>query len=193
MRNNLEQTQSVLYLGYVLLVILGIINETLFYSQFGVNILEYSDILDVLLSPVSKLTSNKVLLILSVLIILLVIVIPKKANTLKNKKWFASFFRIKPSEEDAERRVLNGLTVFALIFFIGVFVGAGLGKGSKLKTRMESGEVEYNDQINFIDGQSLNVEVIGKNSSYIFYLNEDHGEIKISPINGTVKSLSINE
>ena len=41
MKSNLDQTQGVLSLGYVLLVILGIINETLFYSQFGINILEY--------------------------------------------------------------------------------------------------------------------------------------------------------
>ncbi|WP_276389417.1 hypothetical protein [Eudoraea chungangensis] len=193
MKSNLEQTQSILYLGYVLLVVLGIIHETLFYSQFGVNILEYSDILDVLLSPISQLTSNIILLSLSLLVIVLVIVLPKWSNRLKDKKWFVNFFKLNTEGIVVEKKVLNTLTTFSVIFFVGIFVGSGFGKGEKLKNKIRSGDVDYNDSISFIDGNSIKAEVIGKNSSYIFYLIKDRSDVTISPISGTVKSLIINK
>ena len=193
MKSNLDQTQGVLSLGYVLLVILGIINETLFYSQFGINILEYSDILDVLISPISKLASSKILLILSLVVILTVILLPRMSDKLKNRKWFANSFKLNAEGVNIEKRVLNTLTLFSVIFFIGVFVGAGLGKGEKLKNKIKSDKIEYNDIVNFIDGHSLSVEIIGKNSSYIFYINKDNNDVEISPINGTVKSLTIKK
>ena len=77
-----------------------------------------------------------------------------------------------------------------MIFFIGIFVGVGYGKGQKLKQKIESGELIYNNEINFIDDELLKAKLIGKNSSYIFYLIEGDTEVKISPINGTIKYLS---
>ena len=190
MNNYIDKTQNILYLGYIFLIVLGIINETLFYSQFGINILEYSDILDVLISPISKLSSNVSLLIISSFVILILIAVPKMSRKLKDKKWFTSFLKLDPSETKIEKKVFEGLTVFSIIFFIGIFVGAGHGKGLNLKQKIESGEVKYNNQINFIDGELLDAKLIGKNSSYVFYLIEGDTEVKISPINGTIKYLS---
>ena len=190
MNNYIDKTQNILYLGYIFLIVLGIINETLFYSQFGINILEYSDILDVLISPISKLSSNVSLLIISSFVILILIAVPKMSRKLKDKKWLTSFLKLDPSETKIEKKVFEGLTVFSIIFFIGIFVGAGHGKGLNLKQKIESGEVKYNNQINFIDGELLDAKLIGKNSSYVFYLIEGDTEVKISPINGTIKYLS---
>ncbi|WP_281614256.1 hypothetical protein [Flammeovirga sp. SubArs3] len=191
MKNQLEQTQSILYLGYIFLVILGIVNETLFYGQFDINILEYADILDVLLSPISRLTSNKVLMIISLLTVLGVIFIPRQLGKLKNKAWFTKLFNIKNPEENLETKLLSVLTVSSVIFFLGFFVGTGLGKGERLQKRMNEKTIEYNDKVLFLDGQTLNVEIVGKNSSYIFYVLEGEDNIQISPINGTVKTLTI--
>ncbi len=193
MKNNLEQTQSLLYLGYVLLVVLGIIHETLFYSQFGINILECSDILDVLLSPISRLTSNKMLLVLSFVVTLPVLWLPKRTSRLKHRKWFANFFKLTAESVDAEKRVLNVLTFFAVIFFVGIFVGSGIGRGTRLQNKIASGAIEYNDTIHFIDDDAINVAIIGKNSSYVFYIKEGNTHIEISPISGAVKSLRIVE
>ncbi|WBL27338.1 hypothetical protein [Zunongwangia sp. HGR-M22] len=112
------------------------------------------------------------------------------SRKLKDKKWFTSFLKIDPSETNIEKKVFEGLTVFSIIFFIGIFVGAGYGKARSLKQKIASGEVEYNNQINFIDGELLDAKLIGKNSSYVFYLIEADTEVKISPINGTIKYLS---
>lgn len=195
MKNNFEGTQSILYLGYVLLIVLGILNETLFYRHFGINILEYADILDVLISPISKLTSNIALLIVSLVVILSLLVIPKKSSKFRGKKWVAKFFKIDASETDidVERKVRGTLIVFSIVFFIGLFIGSGYGKGEKLKDRIELGEVNYDDKIHFIDGQLLKGKLIGKNSSYIFYITKRNSDIKISPISGTIKYLEIHE
>lgn len=191
MKNQLEQTQSILYLGYILLVVLGIINETFFYSQFNINILEYADILDVLLSPISRLTSNVILLVISILTVLAVIILPKQISKLKSKEWFMKAFKIESSETKIEGKILTVMTVFVVIFFLGIFVGTGWGKAERLKNQIASETVAYNDVINFLDGKSLEVEIVGKNSSYLFYLTPANNYIQISPINGTVKSLSI--
>lgn len=193
MENNLDKTQGTLYVGYILLIFLGIINETLFYSQIGINILEYSDILDVLISPISKLSSSIALLMVSLFVILVVIWLPKKSEALSKKKWFAKFFKLDLSKAEVERQVFNRSVLFALCFFVGVFVGAGSGKGQKLKQKIESGEIEYSDQIAFMDGQSIDVEVVGKNSSYVFYLIEQDSTVQISPISGTIKYMSIRK
>ena len=191
MKNRLESTQSILSLGYILLIVLGIIHETLFYSQLGINILEYSDLLDVLISPISKLSSNIVLLTLSLLVVLALILIPKRSQALKNKKWFMRFFKLNKATINIERRVFETLAILSVLFFVGIFVGTGSGKGRKLKNKIQSEEIAYNDQINFTDGQLLPVKIIGKNSSYVFYLTPKESDVKISPINGTIKHLTI--
>ncbi|MDN3594038.1 hypothetical protein [Zunongwangia endophytica] len=112
------------------------------------------------------------------------------SRKLKDKKWFTSFLKLDPSETNIEKKVFEGLSVFSIMFFIGIFIGAGHSKGLRLKQKIESGEVKYNNQINFLDGELLDAKLIGKNSSYVFYLIEGNTEVKISPINGTIKYLS---
>jgi hypothetical protein len=65
------QIQEALSLGYVYLLILGIIHNAIYYNMLGVNYLEYSSILDVLISPVSVITSSLKSSIAFVAIILL--------------------------------------------------------------------------------------------------------------------------
>lgn len=56
---NLER---LLPFGYLILVILGIVKESVFYYFIGVNILKYSNLMDVLISPISDLTSHPIVL-----------------------------------------------------------------------------------------------------------------------------------
>ena len=59
-----QEIQGFLSIGYVYLIVMGILNETLYYNQIGIDILNYSNILDVLISPISKLTSSILRLII---------------------------------------------------------------------------------------------------------------------------------
>ena len=50
--------QDYFYIGYLYLIILGIVSDAIFYGVFGVSYLNYTTILDALISPISLLTNN---------------------------------------------------------------------------------------------------------------------------------------
>ena len=50
--------QEILSLVYVLLIIVGVISESIFYGVLGVHYLEFTSILDALISPFSLITSD---------------------------------------------------------------------------------------------------------------------------------------
>ena len=50
--------QDYFYIGYLYLIILGIVSDSIFYGIFGVSYLNYTTILDALISPISLLTNN---------------------------------------------------------------------------------------------------------------------------------------
>jgi len=50
--------QDYLSIGYVILLILGVFHETIYYKFLGINILEYSSVLDVLISPISVISGD---------------------------------------------------------------------------------------------------------------------------------------
>ena len=50
--------QDVFYIGYLYLIILGIVSDAIFYGIFGVSYLNYTTILDALISPISLLINN---------------------------------------------------------------------------------------------------------------------------------------
>ena len=54
----IKEIQGIVTLGYIYLILMGILNESLYYNQLGVNILNYSDVLDILISPIAKMTSS---------------------------------------------------------------------------------------------------------------------------------------
>ncbi|MBC5837492.1 hypothetical protein [Flavobacterium muglaense] len=58
-----EIIQKILPFGYIYLVVLGIMKESIYYYQIGINILKYSNIMDILISPIADLTSNPIILI----------------------------------------------------------------------------------------------------------------------------------
>jgi hypothetical protein len=62
--------QKFLSFGYLFLVVLGILKESLFYYPLGIHILNYSTIMDVLLSPVADLTSHPVVFIAVAILVL---------------------------------------------------------------------------------------------------------------------------
>ena len=64
-----QDLQKLLPFGYLFLVILGIARESIFYNQLGINILNYSTIMDILISPVSILTSHPLVFIIFILMI----------------------------------------------------------------------------------------------------------------------------
>ncbi len=51
--NKVLVLQDYLSIGYLFILVLGVVQETIYYKFLGVNILDYSSILDVLIRPIA--------------------------------------------------------------------------------------------------------------------------------------------
>ncbi|WP_282019221.1 hypothetical protein [Salegentibacter mishustinae] len=193
--NSFQDIQGFLSVGYIYLVVMGILNETLYYNQIGIEILNYSSILDVLISPISKLTSSILRLIIFIVIIFLAFKLPNILAKNRNKNWFKKVSKL--DVELTERQVKSSLLkTFMFIVSLGLFgfyVGSGFAGGFKMSEKIEKEEIEYNDQIKFINGDESNVEIVGTNSFYIFYLEKENKTVQITPISGIIKSIEKNK
>jgi hypothetical protein len=189
-RSIFPEAQSSLSLGYIYLILLGILNETLYYDQLGIEILKYSNVLDVLLSPISKLFSGNGFYVLFAFI-LITIFLPKYLLSQRHKKWFKKSFSLdeKLSDHEVKNSFFKSIIFIGAIGIFGFFIGTGLGGGHRIVDKIENNELNYNDKITFVNGEVYLVTLIGKNSSYIFYLTEGSSTTKVTPINGVVKSI----
>jgi len=192
--NKLKSFQEILSVGYIYLIAIGILSETFYYKQIGVNILSYSGILDVLMSPIAKLTSSIITLIVFFVILLLVFQLPKFLVKKREKNWFKKGFKLGEdlTNTQVESELLKRFLFLLSIGLFGFFIGTGIGKGMRASDRIESNEIEYTDHIAFTDGDKIDAKIMGINSSYIFYLKNDNKAVQITPISSVVKSIENN-
>jgi hypothetical protein len=193
---NFQEIQGFLSVGYIYLIVMGILNETLYYSQIEIDILNYSSILDVLISPISRLTSSVSRLIIFIIIVFLAFKLPNILAKNKDKNWFKRLFKKIDSDltkEQVKSSLLKSFMFMVSIGLFGFYVGSGIGKGERLLEKIEKEEVEYNDRIKFINGDESNVEIVGTNSMYLFYLEKHNKSVQITPISGIIKSIEKNE
>ncbi len=196
--------------GYFYLLFLGIINSAIFYGILGVDIIRYSNALDVLLSPVALLTDNVRLPIIILVTLILLAPYGRAMNRMNDK------LRVKKKKlEDKENGSLSRQDslkklwwsfatmdilfsrgkalhpsqtwiILALLTIFGMYTGLGLGSGYKIKERMESESIEMEHLIFFQNNKAVKANIIGKNSTYLFYVTEGSQSLIISPIPGNV-------
>ncbi len=167
--------QGVLTLGYLYIVILGILGEALYYSQLYVNIINYSNLTDILISPVAKLTSHYVLILFFLATFLLLFTLSGLPKEQKNKiknflKW------------DGTDKTLDTWVLFFVFFLFSFYVGLDVGFGSSTARKLEEGTLKYTDHITFSDGKKQEVSIVGVNSGYVFYVRPGEKRVEISPI-----------
>lgn len=167
--------QEYLSLGYIYLIILGIVGDVIYYKFLGINILNYSGISDVLMAPINTLVYDIRVLLLMVAALAVGYFVYNKM-ILKNG----------PAESGGNKKIET-----VLIFLPLLLAGLKIGSGASTKGRMERGELKMNHVIIFNDNVSKNVRIIGQNSSYIFYLPEGQKKISILPISGNVKEIKM--
>lgn len=193
---SLERIQNLLPIGYLYLVLMGILKESLLYYQLGINILKYSTIMDILISPIADLTANPILLGPAVILFfLLPFFITRFLSAKSNKKWVQKISGLKKgTEELTVEQVKNHfsrlLVLFITVGLLSFFLGIGIGKGHSISKRIKTNKLEFHDKINFNTGESDNVYIIGSNSVYYFYLTKDTKIIKIAPV-GTIKNIEL--
>jgi len=112
----------------------------------------------------------------------------------KEKSWIQKAFGSQPSLSDteAETYYFKRFTFMFSMGLLGFFVGTGLGNGLKKAKKIKNNDIEYNDKLYFISGDTSTVEILGKNSAYIFYLSPESKTVKVAPIAGIIKSIEEN-
>lgn len=187
--------QDYLSLGYLYLLVLGIIKDAIFYGYLGVNIINYASIQDILLSPIIHLTSNiKSFLLIFVGIPLIAFVVgylaKKYHNYNKNKEWYKAKKNYETYEQIyGEKNNYGFMITLVLLTLFGAFIGAGLGGGQKIAKKLKAQELEINRQIVFTNDNVLPVNLLGHNSEYLFCATEKDTVVTIIPIQGNVKKI----
>lgn len=197
MRSKVRITiQEYLSIGYVFIVILGIISDVIYYSFLGINIMNYTTILDILITPISILSSNVFIFLVFVVFITLtyfyfVSFLPWFHFKYREKAWYRKFNKVEKLDEKfspENQDLLDRIRLVAFLVF-SMYIGFGLGRGSAVSGRIEDNDIKINHIITFEDNQTKKVSVLGQNTQYIFYVEEGEQVIKIAPIIENVKTI----
>lgn len=199
MNLNKLSLQELLSLGYIYLLILGVLTDTIYYSFFDLHIIAHSDVLDILLSPISILTESFVIPIMIlvgfiVIYFIRVKVSPKLHEKQKKKESYRQKKDIQKLDLLYSKKptVAELVPIFALVIF-SMFVGFRLGGGHKLKQRMQEKDFSYLDVITFQSSEKINTTIIGQNSLYVFYVAEGDDKLSIAPIAQNIKLITKQE
>ena len=187
-----QEYQGILSFGYIYIVILGILKEAFFYSQLGVDYFKYSTIADVLISPISDITSSTTRILVFLGLVILTFRVPVWIAKKKEKSWVKKVFKIDGDKElkNIQKHLSDMFIMLFCVGLMGFYVGRGAGSGSRVSKKIKEGKVEFEDKISFINGKTDTIYLIGKNSSFLFYLPKGKTEIEITPINnGMLKSI----
>ncbi|MDI9859724.1 hypothetical protein [Flectobacillus roseus] len=169
--------QEYLSIGYLYLLILGVVSESIFYRMLGINILHFASLSDILTAPLTLLVSHWMIpasIVGMILVLFLLTKLSEKFNAKHNKE-----------------QSVNLLVLCSAFIFFGFFIGIELGRGTKQKSLIAEGKNQPNYLITFDDGQAQKVKVIGQNSTYLFYVPENGKKLIITLIDGNVKKMEV--
>ena len=94
-------------------------------------------------------------------------------------------------ESDIIHKQHSNLCVFLLCLgLMGFYVRVGIGSGYKVANQIKEDSLEFEDKLTSMSNDPETVHLLGKNSSFIFYLPNGESNIKITPTNsGNLKSI----
>ncbi len=186
--------QEYLSIGYIYLLVLGIISDTIYFNFLGINILSYSNILDVLLSPIIYLTENIIVPVSLALLIGLMYLFgttaPKIHKKYREKKWYRKMYNVEKLDEkySTPASIHNLIKVSAVVILL-FYLGMGVGRGIKVSEQIKDKVIKLDHKLIFLDKEELNVNIVGSNSQYLFYFTENESHVTISPIQQNIKKI----
>ena len=189
--------QDYFYIGYLYLIILGIVSDAIFYGIFGVSYLNYTTILDALISPISLLTNNwYISLFLALMFWLMYLYFTKWMFKfyayLRAKKWYQKIYNIdkwdkKYDEMKKKKNLIPGMMFIFFLLFVSMRSGMGIG----MKQKYNKKEIIPNYTLIFKDNTRLDVRKVGQNSGYFFYFIPGEKVITATPIADNLKQIKV--
>ena len=187
------QLQDYLSFGYLYLLIVGVVSDSIYYGMLGINIISYSTILDVLLSPIVRLTDSLIFPFVIIILPVLMYFYVKLILRLQEKgrdRAIAAGKDLSTKPHTLQKIRLQTLVLIATCFGIFCsFMGYGFGGGQKQSARIEAGELRIEHQIQFQDGTSHRVMMLGNNSEYVFYVFKGDHTVSVSPIKDSILTI----
>ena len=184
--------QEYLSLGYLFLIVLGLTKDVIMFGFLDIEILYYSTVLDVLISPIAIFSEKLIVAPLFGLFIFLLVKfqtawMPRFHKKYRETKWYRKITNIEKSDIRYERAgSLNG-TLFSIVFVTSsLYLGFGFGGGVSMSKRFSKGEIKLDHSIEFGQTESKEVELIGVNSEYVFYVAKGQKKVSVSPIKNNV-------
>lgn len=180
---NLER---LLPMGYIFLVALGIAKDSVFYYLIGINFLQYSNISDVLMSPIALITGTPIVLIVFLIYMILAYFGYRYLAKKPHHTLAKAFLRLDKlpkgyTEEDVKIRAGNRFIQFFIYGAILFFLGIGTGSGIAISDRIKNNDIQHKTSLNFSTGENKQVYLIGSNSGYYFFIEKENPNIQISP------------
>jgi hypothetical protein len=193
----IDRIGHLLPLGYVILVIMGIIRESVFFYQIGINILKYSSIMDILISPIATLTSHPLVITSIIMMISFHFYLPNLLLKNDHKPWVRKLLELKETKDKSsqEERKNYYITISIKTFFIvllSFFLGFGIADGYSVSSKIKNNQLDYDYKINFNSGESEDIFLINTNTEYYFFVTKGSQTIKIAPI-GSIKSIELTK
>jgi hypothetical protein len=189
--------QDYFYIGYLYLIILGIVSDAIFYGIFGVSYLNYTTILDALISPISLLTNNwflslALLIMFGLLYFHTTKLAPWMYQKLRVKEWYKKIYNVeKRDKRYAELKKTKNLLPGMMLLFFLLFVSMRTGMGLGMKHKYNSKEIIPNYTLVFKDNTRLDVRKVGQNSAYFFYFIPGEKVITATPIADNLKQIKV--
>ncbi len=184
--------QDYLSLGYLVLLLLGLLREAIYYRFIGVNIMTYTSITDVLLSPLAYLVKEPILFAFFFIILYLTLIQSRLRKKYKDRAWYKRIFKMpEPQQVPSNSSFFPPGLLVIVSMIVLMLLGTGIGAGIKASDSLKKGKLKKNDELTFVDGKKKNVAILGQNSAFIFYVEDDNKTVTVTPINGVVKKIKV--
>jgi hypothetical protein len=177
--------QDYLSLGYLFLILLGLLDNLIYFETLGINILNYTSISDILITPLSTVFGNYKITFFIIVALIVFYYITKymiKAIMERGRKMAES------KNEEFKEVAFEPFTAI-IYLFVCLFLGINLGSTRKVKSNIESGNFTANKTIILNDNTQKDVYIVGHNSTYLFFVEKNSKDIQVMPISGNVKMM----
>lgn len=196
----IEKLQTLLPLGYLYLIILGILRDGVFFYMLGVNFLKYSSVMDILISPIAELTSQPIILATVILMIIGFFFYYNFLAKNSHKKWVREsvvskkYLKQHPDSTELDLKIhIKKQVYFAVAFMIlAFFLGGGVGTGINVKDRITNNNLKIKHRITDDSGIQKEIYLIDSNSAYFFYVEKGSKIVTIVPVSSIKKIELIN-
>lgn len=177
--------QDYITLGYLYLVLLGIINISIYYDSFNINIFDYISISDILLAPVNMLFLSYKNTAIIIIIIGVISYLSKFIFFGINKL----FEKITTKFNKPATQIIYQPVIIFIIIFSYIFLVLSIEMADSVYSKIKNGTYNLNTTFTFTDNTKKDVYVIATTSLYLFYVEKGETVVTIMPISGNVKSI----